>query len=177
MSHRTKKHTFVLKLSLVREVMQLNRHLFTGGIVAGLASLALALALATQVQAAPVFFDDVVAFDAATSGLTFSDDDFNGLSTTFSSTSYNGASGLNISSNVRLRDSSSSRYCASGSCLQFSTPRGGSEQTFTFDTGSVNAFGINVGDLATVGHSTLVLETSNGDSILNPSFRNSYYIR
>jgi hypothetical protein len=76
--------------------MQLNRHLFTGGIVAGLASLA--LALATQVQAAPVFFDDVVAFDAATSGLTFSDDDFNGLSTTFSSTSYNGASGLNISS-------------------------------------------------------------------------------
>jgi hypothetical protein len=49
--------------------------------------------------------------------------------------------------------------------LQFSTPRGGSEQTFTFDTGSVNAFGINVGDLATVGHSTLVLETSNGDSM------------
>jgi len=52
---------------------------------------------------------------------------------------------------------------ASSDCILFDTPTtGGSSQTFTFDIGSVNAFGLFIGDLGTNGGTTLRLSTSQG---------------
>lgn len=130
-------------------------HLFT---------LAAASLLSLSAQATPIFYNAESTFLAATSGLTLSLENFQGYNTNKPPVTADLASGLNIASNVTLRFQSNSNYCEgnNGKCLLFTTPTGGSSQTFSFDIGSVNAFGVFLGDLADTGGTVLTLTTSTG---------------
>lgn len=126
------------------------------------AALIVASALSLAAHASPSFYATETSFLAAVSGATLSTESFETFSG--SGTNLNSlASGLNIQSNTSL--SSTNTYCAVGSkCLSFSTPLQGSSQVFTFDEGAVNAFGFALGDLGTVGDTTLSVTTSTGAS-------------
>ncbi|MEH6626495.1 MAG: PEP-CTERM sorting domain-containing protein [Motiliproteus sp.] len=126
---------------------------------------------ATPVFATPTFYTDEASFQTAAGGISnLSIDEFDGLSTSFSSLMYNGsvdgspATGLNVTANSsagNIVDDNSSTYCLSGSCLR-ATGGSGNQWDFTFDEGSVYAFGLWLGDFATVGQSTLTLLTDTG---------------
>lgn len=128
-----------------------------------LLALATASLLSLSAQAAPVFYTTEAAFLTATSGLALSLETFDAHKPPTRKVINNLTSGLNITSNTNLFDVNNSNYCAgTGNCISFTTPSGGSLQTFTFDSGSVNAFGVFLGDLADTGGTILTLTTSTG---------------
>lgn len=130
-----------------------------------LSALAAAATLSLSAHAAPTFYSSEAAFKAAAAGIPLTTETFSNYSGQPTTSITNLASGLNISSNVNLSDASG-YDCAgnswSGACISFSTPSQGSSQLFTFDSGAINAFGLFLGDLATVGRSILTLTTSTG---------------
>lgn len=128
-----------------------------------LLALATASLLSLSAQAAPVFYTTEAAFLTATSGLALSLETFDAHTPPTRKVIDNLTSGLNITSNTNLFDVNNSNYCAgTGNCISFTTPSGGSLQTFTFDSGSVNAFGVFLGDLADTGGTVLTLTTDTG---------------
>lgn len=146
------------------------------------AVMMIGMAFASTAPAAPIFFSSEATFlagaTAAGTPLTLENFEAFDFGTTTSIT--NLPSGLNISSNTALADFNNDVSCAGTSdCLAFNTPVGGSSQTFTFDTGAQNAFGIFLGDLGTVGGTTVVLTTSSGASqsfvIPSSTFANERY--
>ena len=142
-----------------------------------ISALAAAATLSLSAQAAPTFYNSEAAFMAAAAGIPLTTETFNNYSGSNTKNITNLASGLNISSNADLSDANDDVNCAdngkgkgkgkdkdNGNCISFSTPKKGSSQEFTFDSGAINAFGLFLGDLATTGWSTLMLKTSNGDT-------------
>lgn len=130
-----------------------------------LLALAAASLLSVSAQAAPFFYTTENAFLKATSdlALSLSLETFDAHKPPTRKVIDNLTSGLNIESNTNLFDVNNSNYCAgTGNCISFTTPSGGSLQTFTFDSGSVNAFGVFLGDLADTGGTILTLTTSTG---------------
>lgn len=129
-----------------------------------LLALATASLLSLSAQAAPIFYASEASFLEATSSLPLTLENFQSYNPGKPPVTSDLTSGLNITSNVTLQFQNNSNYCAgNGRCIVFTTPGIGSLQTFTFDIGAVNAFGIFLGDLATMGSTTLKLTTSNGD--------------
>ncbi len=129
-----------------------------------ISAAAIALVLPLAASAAPVYYSTESSFLTAAAGITLTTENFdtysgNGTSSTTL------ASGLNISSTSSMYDTNNSTYCAgTGNCFYISTPGGGSKQTFTFDMGAVSAFGVFLGDLGTVGATTVTLTTSAGST-------------
>lgn len=118
-------------------------------------------------EAAPVFYTSESSFlsDINTNGITLDTDNFENLGRLDRSNTYDGTSGLNITSNTTMRYRTNNRICSGRTdCLAFSTPRNGSSQTFSFDDGPINAFGLLLSDLGTVGLTILELVTSDGAS-------------
>lgn len=134
-------------------------------------ALATASLLSLSAQAAPVFYNSEAAFLTATSALSLSLESFQSYTPGQPPVTSNLNSGLNINTNAAFTFQNNNNYCgvnvnSNGAerCIQFTTPNGGSLQTFTFDMGTVNAFGIFLGDLSTTGGTTLTLGNSNGAS-------------
>lgn len=130
-----------------------------------LSALAAAATLSLSAQAAPTFYSSEAAFMAAAAGIPLTTETFNNYSGQPTTSITNLASGLNISSNTYLYDENNTTNCAGstkGNCISFDTPWNGSSQLFTFDSGAINAFGLFLGDLATVGQTLLTLTTSTG---------------
>lgn len=127
-------------------------------------SLAAITLLPLSTQASPIFLTGESAFLTATSALTLSQENFQAYNKNKLPAPSNLESGLNITSNAAIVYQDKSDYCSgsNGKCVTFSTPTGGSLQTFTFDSGAVNAFGIFLGDLADTGGTTLTFTTSTG---------------
>lgn len=127
-------------------------------------SLAAITLLPLSAQASPIFFTSESAFVAAMPTLTLPQENFQEYNKNKLPVPSNLESGLNITSNASLVYQDKSNYCSgnNGKCLSFTTPTGGSLQTFTFDIGAVNAFGIFLGDLADTGGTTLTFTTNTG---------------
>src|SRR5262245_44488526 len=131
----------------------------------GLLVAALAMGFTSTAPAAPQFFDPEAAFLAATAGGTitlenFENFDFGGVLTSITTL----PSGLNLSFNAPFADINSSLNCAGTSSCIFKSGSSATSVTFTFDTGLPNAFGVFLGDLASIGATTLTLQTSSGAS-------------
>lgn len=129
------------------------------------AAFALGSMLGGASHAAPTFYTDEASFLAAAGGNSLSFEDYENASFPNGTLAVTLASGLTIISNTGLEYVTNSVFCAGTSdCIEFTTPAGGSLQTFTFGAGTtVNAFGTFLGDLGTVGGgTTLTLETSSG---------------
>lgn len=125
-------------------------------------ALATASLLSLSAQAAPVFYTTEADFLAV--GVQWNAENFQGYNKNKHPNTGNLDSGLNISSNTAFTFQEKSDGCEgkNGKCISFTTPSTGSLQTFTFDIGSVNAFGIFLGDLGTMGITQLTLTNSNG---------------
>lgn len=121
-------------------------------------------------HAAPMFFDSEAAFLAGAAGIPLTLEDFEAYAgvdapspVVLSITDL--ASGLNITSNTHLRDRNNQTACrGSSSCVAFITPSFGSSVSFSFDGGTVSAFGLFVGEAGTLGTTTLSFLTSTGET-------------
>jgi hypothetical protein len=104
-------------------------------------------------NAAPIFYDDSAAFDTATSGFTMSLDDLNSRA---SGALPSDLGGLDITTN--------NSGSISSNRIRTTTASGGTSIKFTFST-AINAFGIDVNDLATFGETTFTVALSTGGSL------------
>jgi len=127
--------------------------------------MAAALSFTSAGQAAAVFYTSEASFLGATAGgarLTL--EDYENVTFAGSTTALSLPSGLSIGSNAPLMDLNNSSFCAGTSdCVWFNTPPvTGSITNFSFGPALVNAFGVFLGDLGTVGATTLTVLTSSG---------------
>jgi hypothetical protein len=130
--------------------------------------------LSLSAQAAPVFYTTEADFLAATAGLALSLETFDSYGTASTDTIDALSSGLNISSTDTLfKDVNNSASCAGGqgNCIRFKEST--SAQTYYFDAGSVNAFGIFLGNVAAKGATTLTLTLDTGGSMEYNFLKNS----
>lgn len=127
-------------------------------------ALTTASLLSLSIQAAPVFYTSETALVEATTNVAWNQEKFQEYNKNKSPNTADLDSGLNIISNAAFTFQDKSNGCAdtNGKCISFTTPSKGSLQTFTFDIGSVNAFGVFLGDLGTAGLTQLTLTNSNG---------------
>jgi len=148
------------------------------------ATFVAATALAGAAQATPVFYTSQATFLAAASaaGITLHLENYETASFSPTNNLTTLASGVNIDSNVTLTLRTVNSLCGGTSdCVSYTTGSGGNAlQTYTFDSGAVNAFGTMLGDIGDAGGTSVTITNSNGATTTfvlpnQPSGNENYY--
>ena len=137
--------------------------------VACSAVLMLVATIGSFSSAAPVFYDNLTAFQTATSGIFLTSESFD--ATTVGSLPQTTPSGITVSTTGSGTITSTPAY-GSGNAVGFGTDFGGTSITFDFSS-PISAFGLDIFDLGTAGATDLTLTTVGGSQIVFDDFTSS----